>query len=407
VASQEPDELEPTVALRRLVYLAVIGCAVVLAFAAQSITSIVTIPTALRIASVGLGAGGAALLAGGLLGFLFGVPYARDKSDAKPKTPGSGSGDSSNQSAASARNEERDDDGLIAYRPNTSLEQIIDWLTKIIVGVSLVEFRSILDRLKGAATFVGNGLDGSPQAYAFAAALFVYFGVSGFVFGFLWARLYLPQWFSDADKIKKLAKKISQLEADAKAFAMAAQQAKLLMSTPPATDAEIVNAVAVASPAARAQIVGQMAAVLNDKDADKDQTKVDGVMSVLRGLIASEKDRLEPENHFQLSRAWRRKRPADFAAALKEINEAIKIRNSRQIGGWATYEFHRALIQIELEGRTTAKQPSAAAVKDEIVKDLRVVANEGHVLDQHLEWADRVTDWMTRNNVTVAQLRQP
>jgi hypothetical protein len=341
VASYEPDapdELKPAVALRRLVYLAVIGCVLIIAFAARSgsssATGTGTTPTFLRMASVGLMAGGAALVAGGLLGFLFGVPYTRDKGDGASTATGDSSATQSEQAAALSRKEERDDDEAIPYRPNTSLEQIIDWLTKIIVGVGLVEFRSILERLNSAATFVGNGLDGSQQAYAFASTIFIYFGVSGFVFGFLWARLYLQQWFYAADKIRKLAKKVSQLEADAKAFALAAQQAKLLSSAPPASDEEILKAVTAASPSAKAQILGQMRTVLSDKDIDKDQTKVDGVISVLRGLIGSEKE-APPESHFQLSRAWRRKRPSEFAAALDEIENAITIRDKRKMGGWS------------------------------------------------------------------------
>jgi hypothetical protein len=405
-----PDELKPAVALRRLVYLAVIGCVLIIAFAVRSGGSSApgtgTTPTFFRMASVGLMAAGAALLAGGLLGFLFGVPYIRDKGDGASRTSGDSGGTESAQTAASSRKEERDDDGEIAYRPNTSLEQIIDWLTKIIVGVSLVEFRSILERLKSAATFVGNGLDGSQQAYAIASTIFIYFGVSGFVFGFLWARLYLPQWFYAADKIRKLAKKVSQLEADAKAFALAAQQAKLLSSAPPASDDEILNAVTAASPSAKAQILGQVTSVLNDKDTDKDQTKVDGVISVLRGLISSEPE-APPESHFQLSRAWRKKKPSNFAAALEEINDAIAIRDKRKIGGWITYEFHRALIRIELDGKSATKKPSDAGVKEDIVKDLRAVAGDGDQLERHLEWGNKVVNWMTVNNVTVDQLRQP
>ncbi len=391
----DPDELKPAQALVRLVYLAVLGCVVIIAFAARSSSS----GELFRMASVGLMAGGAALLAGGLLGFLFGVPYTRGGNGAGiSKTRDDSSAPNSDQPAAPRPKWVRDDDGALAYRPNTSLEQIIDWLTKIIVGVSLVEFRPILGKLKSAATFVGNVLDGSQQAYAFASTIFIYFGVSGFVFGFLWARLYLPQWFSEADKIRKLAKKVSQLEADATAFALAAQQAKLLSSAPPASDEEILKAVSAASPSAKTQLLGQMAAALNDKDTYKDQTKVDGVISVLRGLIKSEKE-AAPENHFQLSRAWRQKRPSDFAAALHEVDTAIAIRDKRRIGGYTNYGFHRALNRVNLEGKS-----SDAKVSDDIVKDLRVVASDRARLEDSLTWATSVVAWMEKNKVTADEL---
>ena len=41
---------------------------------------------------------------------------------------------------------------------NTNLEQISDWLTKIIVGVSLVESQALLDQMQRAATFMAKSL---------------------------------------------------------------------------------------------------------------------------------------------------------------------------------------------------------------------------------------------------------
>jgi hypothetical protein len=44
-----------------------------------------------------------------------------------------------------------------AYTVNTNLEQISDWLTKIIVGVSLVEFDTIRNRFYELAEYFGDG----------------------------------------------------------------------------------------------------------------------------------------------------------------------------------------------------------------------------------------------------------
>jgi hypothetical protein len=68
--------------------------------------------------SVGLLAAFAASAVGGMIGFLFGVPK--------------GPSDSNDQQRSG-----------FYYRPNTNLEQVSDWLTKIIVGVGLIQFRAI------------------------------------------------------------------------------------------------------------------------------------------------------------------------------------------------------------------------------------------------------------------------
>src|SRR6266508_6277591 len=60
---------------------------------------------------------GGAFVAGGLLGFLFGIP--RSLAGPEGSVDGAAAGG--------------------AYRPNTNLEQISDWLTKILVGVGLVQ----------------------------------------------------------------------------------------------------------------------------------------------------------------------------------------------------------------------------------------------------------------------------
>lgn len=62
----------------------------------------------------------------------------------------------------------------VSLSVNTNLEQISDWLTKIIVGVSLVESQALLARMHDAARFMaqsmGGGADLSAEAIRIAAA---------------------------------------------------------------------------------------------------------------------------------------------------------------------------------------------------------------------------------------------
>ncbi len=89
---------------------------------------------------------GAALLSGFLLGFIFAIPRADDKrSKTAPVAPGDAiERDSSAQSAPVLR--------------NGNLVEISDWLTKIILGVGLVELHSITDRLGKLSYYLAPGL---------------------------------------------------------------------------------------------------------------------------------------------------------------------------------------------------------------------------------------------------------
>jgi len=66
--------------------------------------------------------GAASISVGSLLGFLFGMPRAM---------------------VAPSTSEETDAAAPMTYRPSTNLEQVSDWLTKILIGVGLVELRQI------------------------------------------------------------------------------------------------------------------------------------------------------------------------------------------------------------------------------------------------------------------------
>jgi hypothetical protein len=118
------------------------------------------------VTAVGLAAGSAALASGALLGFLFGVPKALEQ----PKST-----------------------GLLAT--NTNLDQITEWLTKILVGLGLVQLGKVSHGVSRLASSLEPGLGGTPGAKAFATALLIYSAVDGFLIGYLWARIVLSERF--------------------------------------------------------------------------------------------------------------------------------------------------------------------------------------------------------------------
>ncbi|MCW2854656.1 MAG: hypothetical protein JWR52_271 [Marmoricola sp.] len=108
----------------------------------------------------------------GLLGFLFGVP--RRAPDATTSTVGT------------------------TYLPNTNLEQVSDWLTKLLLGATLTQLRPLFDWFGVLFNHMGKalGVDAGP---AFAGGLTVYFASAGFIGGWLATRMYLVRLMTEAD----------------------------------------------------------------------------------------------------------------------------------------------------------------------------------------------------------------
>lgn len=156
----------------------------------------------------------ACLTSGAAVGFLFGIPKILQGNGlggsglgGAPTPPGAPIPSTSAPTAvlpaavlptaaASSAN------GLAAayqQRVNTNLEEISDWLTKIIVGLGLINLAKLPTALRGIASTLAADAD-APRQNAFALALIVYFTVLGFLYGYLFTRLFLQTAFAHADR---------------------------------------------------------------------------------------------------------------------------------------------------------------------------------------------------------------
>jgi hypothetical protein len=117
---------------------------------------------------------GAAFGVAAIIGFLFGVPRQLQR-------------DGGDQIA---------NGGLLV---NTNLEQISDWLTKIIVGVGLIEIGRLASGLNSLADVVILGTRDSD--HAFALGLIIYSLADGFLVGYVWTRLELSAKLALADAL--------------------------------------------------------------------------------------------------------------------------------------------------------------------------------------------------------------
>lgn len=190
--------------LWRLQILAAIGCSLIFLYAARFWSS----GDVLRIAGVGILVAAAALMAGFLLGFVFGVPRV---GGAKPEPKATGNRESGGDEPAEVPSN--------GVESNSNLVEISDWLTKILVGVGLVELNSIPDKLGKLSYYVGLGLrpaqcDGHSPCGDFilsgqtaGLAILIFYFALGFLWCYVWTRLY---FHSDlANVIKSLKNKIN------------------------------------------------------------------------------------------------------------------------------------------------------------------------------------------------------
>jgi hypothetical protein len=143
----------------------------------------------IQILALALLIAGGAFVTGGLLGFLFGIPRA-----------------------LTGRAEDDVESGR-GYGANTNLEQISDWLTKILVGVGLVQITTIGRHFGDLITFLGPALGGDPYGESFAAATLIIFGVSGFLVFYLLTRIDLPPALAQADRlsVRTLERKLAEV----------------------------------------------------------------------------------------------------------------------------------------------------------------------------------------------------
>ncbi len=136
----------------------------------------------------------ASVAAGGAVGFLFGIPRA-----AAALRP---AGDAAPAADATAGRPRRllaaPDAGL---RANTNLEEVSDWLTKIIVGLGLVHLQDLRDIVAATAANAAAALAPVPGAgdVSLATALIVGCTIEGFFLGYIYTRLFLQVAFARSD----------------------------------------------------------------------------------------------------------------------------------------------------------------------------------------------------------------
>jgi len=373
-----------------------VGGSIILVYSAQA----PDLGKFLSSAGVALVVACSALLSGGFLGFLFGIPRTLQQGSSPSPSP-----------EERTAGELKDGRQETSYAVNTNLEQISDWLTKILVGVGLTQIATIPAALKEFADYVGPGLGDYPGSRIFAIAMLLFFTINGFLISYLWTRFYLAGALKRADASSRLAAvetKLDMMDINARALSMVSRVLNKEQSGSAPSQDELSAAVAAASDDTKAQIFRQAAWQRHDTWRSlPDKPKMERTIPVFRALIASDTENVYHANHGQLGFALKDQRNPDWAGARDELTEAIKLRGDWRASGMTPwYELVRAMCYIRLDPAFKNNTASDARTRQAITADLEVAFADADTRDAAIG-DEVVTEWMELNGLTASSLTPP
>ena len=150
-------------------------------------------------------------VSGMLLGFLFGIPRSLPSGTinaAPPDERANGKGRPTDEPPAAGPDTVASNTLFLGtptpMEINSNLVEVSDWLTKIIVGVGLIELKSLPGSARSMAAFIAPSLaTDTPTAMAVVGGIMLFFSVHGFLIGYLLTRIYLSIIIKRADSLVK------------------------------------------------------------------------------------------------------------------------------------------------------------------------------------------------------------
>lgn len=346
--------------------------------------------------AVALLVSGAAFAGGGLLGFLFGIPRLL-------ATEGTPAAPASDEGAATQSDRQRS-----TYRTNTNLEQISDWLTKILVGVGLVQLGEITNGTRELVDFLSPALGDDESSPSFALTVLFLYTVSGFLIVYLMTRVYLGRVFAQADELMEYVDEkinevkeaqLAQEERDVAALAALSRQLEPDTSGTAITAEELTELAKAASPL----VLAQMFQRAREKRMRGNGDDIGRTAQVFRALAEADQDDRFHRNHAQLAYALKDQSEPDLLAAEEALTKAIRIRDRNRETGWGLYEFVRAVCRIQLDPSEAATEASAPDLRDRILDDLRKAAASVY-LRRKISTEPIVQAWLDRNGLSDADI---
>lgn len=327
-----------------------------------------------------------ATVCGAFLGFLFGIPR---------------SGQSNGE--------------VKGYQPNTNLEEVSDWLTKIIIGVSLVELGDIQRKLNETIHSLTGSFSNGEDAYGFIWALLLFFFCYGLIGGYLITRIFLPRIFAKADQsgmvnveqaqniARDAAQEVIENQSQKNAHANKLIEYQLSMSghTIPVEENDLREAIAGASQNVRSEIFFRARRFRMDLEygTPAQRDLLTRVLPVFDALIADDERLNKPaqyhSNYAQRAFVLLHLNSPDFENARRALDKAIEVRDRIKDVDHKHYELCRAIANI---GLWKFHFPDGKAYDAAIEADLRTAFTEITELysNQHRAW---ILEWIKAKDI--------
>ncbi|MGK7895742.1 MAG: hypothetical protein AB4372_19540 [Xenococcus sp. (in: cyanobacteria)] len=296
---------------------------------------------------------------------------------------------------------------------NTNLEDISDWLTKIIVGVTLTQIGPIIDNVDKLVTFLAEK-SSTEGLKSFIFAVLVYFFVVGLVFGYLWARFKFAsisqliekqtrQLLAVSDEVQQVNQQIKKqsLREEMGAELQRLVNRQLTLKESPVAPNELQQTLEKVSSAMRTSIASRTIETRKQAWKTGNLSLIERTIPIFKALIdASGPDEKFDQTYAELGFALKDKEPHEFEQAKELINKAIEERGkpwTNRMGQYkAFYELNLAQCMIELVDTD----------KDAIAENLQVAYEAQLLTNKTLEepanqsverWLQANKDWIQDN----------
>jgi tetratricopeptide (TPR) repeat protein len=271
---------------------------------------------------------------GGLIGFLFALPRKnRDKEDL-------------NQSQKSE------------YLSNTNLEEVSDWLTKMLIGVGLTQLIYVPKYLKILSEYVLT------NPAAFFLLIIVYFLIVGFGSIYLWTRIYLKPKFEAVDQnINDIIDRKSDQDAKALSLVSLYLSGEKVAKDDDKTVEILGGSIKDTSSSARISIFSQayLTRMMNEPDAGNKIDKMKRCIPVFQALIKAfnqftvSDQEIEPIDRYHAELGYAFKDIGNWDEAKENFDSAITKRDNwlKRPSPIKYYELSRAICNIKLDSNAS------------------------------------------------------
>jgi hypothetical protein len=336
---------------------------------------------------------------GGLAGFIFAIPRAREK-----------------------------DGTQFSYLANTNLEQISDWLTKILVGISLIQIGRLQSVLGNLGRNLAPMLGGTSVSGGIGVTMCIAAALPAFILTYLWTSVAVTWEFENLrHAIQKIVEPVVERQlkqiVEEKVEPAVEDKVKQIVEDKASNDADALELIqqqlfgsAEITVAAMTESFrnGQKTIPIDaysQAERQRERTWIDGprdehdrVITVFRALIDYDTERTNHKYYASLGYALKNKVVPDLPGAIDALSSAIMIRGANN--GFVIYEYVRAVCAIRLNGSNTTDYAM-------VVADLRASAGLGreHFMDKEPANKDiphkdvrSVALWLEKHNLTYDDL---